>query len=296
MKKFLSVILLLVFVMSIFAACSDAAKEDDASQDSDVNITVDSHYENIDESSVRAYEKLCTAVVNGDSKVKFNTSLLDDVNQLFYTCFPLYPLVESIDLTGDSTGVTITYKNTAEEHLELVNAFYDKVDEIMQACEYGKVSTDRYIFNVYTYITSNMQSDSSVVTAYDAIMQGKGYSAAICSAFEYLVLQGGGKASHVISASDGQKIMSAAEFKDGWYYFDPAADIEDNGGKALTGFAVSSDRDGLGSFNYTDGEPVDIQGSESFEKLAYSVSYTVDGDTVNVTCSDGQGEMNISFE
>lgn len=295
MKKFLSVILLLVFMMSIFTACSDAAK-DDSAQDSEINITVDSHYENIDESSVRAYEKLCTAVVNGDSEVKFNTSLLDDVNQLFYTCFPLYPLVESIDLMGDSTGVTITYKNTAEEHLELVNAFYDKVDEIMQACEYGKVSTDRYIFNVYTYITSNMQSDSSVVTAYDAIMQGKGYSAAICSAFEYLVLQGGGKASHVISASDGQKIMSAAEFKDGWYYFDPAADIEDNSGKALTGFAVSSDRDGLGSFNYTDGEPVDIQGSESFEKLAYSVSYTVDGDTVNVTCSEGKGEMNISFE
>lgn len=295
MKKILSVILLLVFMMSIFTACSDAAK-DDSVQDSEINITVDSHYENIDESSVRAYEKLCTAVVNGDSEVKFNTSLLDDVNQLFYTCFPLYPLVESIDLMGDSTGVTITYKNTAEEHLELVNAFYDKVDEIMQACEYGKVSTDRYIFNVYTYITSNMQSDSSVVTAYDAIMQGKGYSSAVCSAFEYLVLQGGGKASHVISASDGQKIMSAAEFKNGWYYFDPATDIENNGGKALTGFAMGSDRDGLGSFNYTDGEPVDIQGGESFEKLAYSVSYTVDGDTVNVTCSDGQGEMELSFE
>ena len=92
MKKFLSVILLLVFMMSIFTACSDAAK-DDSAQDSEINITVDSHYENIDESSVRAYEKLCTAVVNGDSEVKFNTSLLDDVNQLFYTCFPLYPLV-----------------------------------------------------------------------------------------------------------------------------------------------------------------------------------------------------------
>lgn len=293
MKKTVSVLMLLCFIFGIFTACSNDSAADQ--QQEEINITVDSHYENMDESSVRAYEKLCQAVIVGESEVKFNTSLIDDVNQLFYTCFPLYPLVESIDILEDASGVSVTYLHPQEEHVSLVNQFFDKIDEIKDACEYDKVSTDRYVFNVYTYLTQNMKIDNSVVTAYDTIMQGKGYSASVCSAFEYLVLQGGGKASHIMSTSGDQGIISMAEFQGTWYYFNPALDIEQNEGKALTGFAMNSGRVHDSQFNYTDETPVDKVEDASFDKLENSVSYTADGDSVNVVCSGEEDAFVLNF-
>lgn len=283
MKRTASIILSLILILGVFSACSKSEDENSTEKNDEIKITVDTHYADADASAVRAYEKLCNAVIAGEKEVKFNTALFDDVNQLFYTCFPLYPLVESINILPDSSGVSITYKNSDDDHLILVSQFFDKIEEIKTACDFGDVSTDKYIFNIYTYITKNITVDNSIVTAFDTVMQGKGYSASICSMFEYLILQGGGKASHIISSSAG--IISMAEFKGQWYYFNPALDIEKNQGKALTGFAMNGSRVSFSEFFYTDEKPVDAVEDDTFDALKNSVSYEFDGNKVNVTCS-----------
>ena len=129
MKKIICIILSLAIVTVLFSACSKQEVQEPAER----LITVDSHYADTDESVIRAYEKLCNAVIAGEKEVKFNTALTDDVYQLFYTCFPLYVLVDSIDALPDSSGVSVSYKNSDEEHLSLVNRFFDRVEEIKKA-------------------------------------------------------------------------------------------------------------------------------------------------------------------
>ena len=90
MKKTISLILCAALFCSIFAACSNADSSDktDESVEADnvqIKITTDAHYASLDESSIKAYEKLCNAVLNYESEVKYNVSLTDDVNRLFYT-------------------------------------------------------------------------------------------------------------------------------------------------------------------------------------------------------------------
>lgn len=293
MKKVVSVTIIFLVLLSMLCACSSGDAQEE-SEEKEVTYTLDSHYENMDESAVRAYEKLCAAVTAGESEAKFNVELIDDVNQLFYTCFPLYPLVDSISISDDSSGVNITYKNEVEQHLKLVNSFFDKVDDIMSQCGYGSVSHDRYIFNVYTYIAKNITIDNSIVTAFDTILQGKGYSASICSAFEYLVLRGGGSASHIIDSSNGQNIISAVEYNGAWYYFNPAADIE-NGGKSLVGFAMDNSRSGCEEFLYTDSTPVTAVTDDSYSRLSKSVSYTEENGNVSVVCSDSSEPFVLNF-
>lgn len=284
MKKIISLFLALVLVAAAFSGCSKSEKQNEPETENTVKITVDTHYSDFDESAVSAYEKLCNAVINGEEEVKFNTSLVDDVNQLYYTGFPLYALVDSLEFSSDNTGYIIKYKNSKEEHIALVKEFNDKILSIMDSCEYGKVSTNTYIFNVYTYITQNFTADSTVLTAYDALLQNKGYSSAINSLFEYLVLQGGGKASHAMG-NVGASIVSLVQFNGTWYYFDPYNEIVENQGKALKYFAMS-DSSMKTTYSYTDGEAVGETGDGSFNELRQSQSFTVDGSKVSVTCQD----------
>ena len=119
MKKAISLILSAAFVCSLFAACSDKSVNEDGNNKSSENnielkITIDAHYSSLDESSIKAYEKLCNAVLNYKSEVKYNVSLSDDVNRLFYTSFPQYVLVDGIDFLNDNSGVKITYANDKE--------------------------------------------------------------------------------------------------------------------------------------------------------------------------------------
>lgn len=295
MKKTISILLSIIFILSVFTACSkgDSNKSHDNlsdNQDEQIDFTIDSHYAGVDESAVRAYEKVCSAVVNGEKEVRFNTSLLDDVHNLFYTSFPLFSLVESMQILPDSSGVSLVYKNSDEEHMAAVAAFSDRVNEIMTQCRYGQVNTDTYIFNVYTYLTSNFTLDNSVITVLDALHNNKGYSAVISSLFEYLVLQGGGKACHVINVSSSSMI-SMVEFKGQWYFFNPALDILNNQGKALTGFAMSSERAGNIEYSYTDYSAVTPVADSTFDRLKNSISYEVAENKVNVTCSDNEGFM-----
>lgn len=260
-------------------------------------ITADSHYENIDESSYRAYEKLCSAVINGDSTAKFNTALLDDVNQLFYTGFPLNALVDDIKVSQDNSGVTISYKNDAEAHKKLVSEFSEKISMILDKCKKDGAVADRIVFNAYTYITSNFTVDNSIVTVYDTAMQGRGTSAAINSLFEYLVLLCGGRASHMLNLNGSLTVVSMVEFKSVNYYFDPAREIEKNSGKALVYFAMDDSRVAEyapGSFIYTNQDKAPKIIDKNFEKLKTSVSFTFDDKQITVDCKDN-GQISISF-
>ncbi|MDE6766675.1 MAG: hypothetical protein K2J35_00595 [Eubacterium sp.] len=296
MKKAIFLLLSIILMLSVFTACTKGDSNDsDNNQASDksseqVSFTIDSHYENIDESAVRAYEKLCSAVINGEKEVKFNTSLLDDVHNLFYTSFPLFSLVESIQILPDSSGISLTYKNSDEEHKTIVSGFLNRINEIMQQCQYGKVSTDTYVFNVYTYITSNFILDSSVITISDALTDNKGYSAVLCSLFEYLVLQGGGKASHIINVYSSSMI-SLVQFKGEWYYFNPALDMGDDQGKSLKGFAMNNERAGNIEYTYTDYSAVAVVEDNTFDELKNSISFEIMDNKVNVTCSDNESFM-----
>lgn len=104
MKKVICVFLILCALTAALYGCSGDSGESDAG----IGFVYDSHYSAMDESAVRAYEKLCAAVSAGESEVKFNTALLDDVSRLFYTGFPLNALVEKLELAADGSGVAVT--------------------------------------------------------------------------------------------------------------------------------------------------------------------------------------------
>ena len=290
MKKFTAVLLCIIMAAGIFSSCSNGGK--DNSDSADITITLDSHYAETDESVSRAYEKLCNAVIAGESEVKFNIGMSGDVTKLFYTCFPLYSLVSSINYNEDSTGFKIEYFHSPEEHKEIVSQFKEKVDSIMAECEYGKVNINRYIFNVYQYMCSNISVDNSVTSTYETIMQGKGVAASINSMFEYIVLLGGGEASHVLNYSGGGSMISLVKFNGSWLYFDVASEISEDT-KALTRFAMDRKRAGA-SYHFTDGEEVFAVDDDSYSPLSSSSSYTAEDDKITVLC-DGETEFVLKF-
>lgn len=286
MKKIISLFLVLVLGITAFTACSKDTEKTEDNANNTVTITVDSHFEDFDESAVNAYEKVCQAIINGEEQVNFNILQLENVNQLYYTSFPLSALVDSIEILPDNSGYEIKYKNSLEEHKKLVEEFNNTVLAIREECGYSEVSTDNYIFNVYTYIAKNFTADSSVLTPYDAIVQKKGYSSAVNTLFEYLILQGGGKACHVVGNGEAS-FISLVQFNGKWYYFDPYSEIENNGGSALKFFAMS-DSSLKSTYSYTDGESVSETGDGAFDKLKQSESYEVNGSKVSVTLADGE--------
>lgn len=288
MKKIISVFISICIVVTVFAGCSkDKADE----QVHNLPITYDSHYADYDTSAMSAYENLCNAVIKGEEEVKYNIRMLDSVNQLYYTGFPLNALVESIDIMPDSSGVKITYKNDIEAHLQLVADFNARVNEILTACGLGTVDNSRFVFNVYDYIIRNFEIDNSVVNAYDVIMQGKGVKSAVNSVFEYLVLCGGGKASHAVSYDNTPNMISLVNFNNDWYFFDPASEIEDNAGKALKYFGMNDKRIAAyisGQLEYTDGMPVGTVADGKYSKLENSSSYEAKNDEISVTLSNDE--------
>lgn len=290
MKKIISLILCFLLAAGTFSACS-AEKEEETVRE--LKITTDFVYKDIDPSVLRAYEKLCKAVINGEKEVKFNTSMMDDVNRLFYTGFPLYDLVKSINFLKDNTGVVITYKNSDEEHKNAVSAFTDKVYEIMDKCGFGSVGVNEYIFNVYSYVTQNVTIDNSSITSYSTIMNGKGVLASINSMFEYLLLQGGADVCRISNIGSGKsKILSSVLFSGQWYYFDPVSEIENNSGKALKYFAMDNKRAGVHNSEKgllrLDGSKAESLKDNSFDALKSSVSYSIENSKVTVKIENGK--------
>lgn len=288
MKKIISVFISICIVVTVFAGCT---KDKTDEQADNLPITFDSHYANYDASAMSAYENLCNAVIKGEEEVKYNIRMLDSVNQLYYTGFPLNALVESIDIMPDSSGVKITYKNDIETHLKLVAEFNTRVNEILEACGYGSVNSSRFVFNVYDYIIKNFKVDNSVVNTYDVILQGKGVKSAVNSVFEYLVLCGGGKASHAVSYDNTPDMISLVNFNNDWYYFDPASEIENNSGKALKYFGMNDKRISAyisGQLEYTDGMPVGTVTDDKYSKLENSSSYEAKNDEISVVLSNDE--------
>lgn len=290
MKKFIAICISVCLLISAFAGCSKNASDN---QTEEVKITYDSHYTGYDASAVSAYENLCRAVMNGEAELKYNVRMLDSVNQLYYTSFPLNALVESINVLPDGSGVEIKYKNDLDTHLKLVADFNNKVNEILEACGYDSVNSSRFVFNLYSYISQNVAIDNQLVNAYDVIMQGKGVKSAINSAFEYLLLTAGGKASHAMNTVGGANMISIASFNNDWYYFDAASEIE-NGGKALKYFAMNDKRTSAyinGQFQYTDGTVIGTVTDDKYDSLENSLSYNVKDDEITVSLSNGESYL-----
>ncbi|MGN0521616.1 MAG: hypothetical protein ACI4IQ_03145 [Eubacterium sp.] len=300
MKKSLSLILALFLICGLFSSCSSNQNEEetDTADTRELIITTDYHYSDMDESAVRAYEKLVEAVLNYESEVKFNTALTDSVNQLFYTC-PFYALVDGISYTQDNTGVELKFKNDEQTHKQLINDFKEKINDIMVTCGYGTVNNNIYILNVYSYIAQNVNIDNTYTTVFDTVMYSKGVNSAISSMFEYLLLQASIPACHVMNLNNNgiAKLLSMVKFEGQWYYFDPASEIEKTSGKGLVYFAMDDSRAAVDSdsrqFVYTDQTPVDKIDDKAYSKLKDSQSYTLDGAKVTVQL---KGQEDYSFE
>ncbi len=292
MKKAISLFLCAVVICTLFSACSDSKNENNDTdskntENIELKITTDAHFASVDESAKRAYEKLCNAVLNYDSEVKFNTGLTDDVNQLFYTSFPQYVLVEGIDFLDDNSGVSITYANDKETQNAKLTEFNNAISSIMNACKYGKVSKNEYLFNVYTYITKNFTIDNDITTVFDTAIQRKGMNSTLSGLFEYLLLQADINASHLVNidAQSIAKMISMADFNGQKYFFDVTSEIENNQGKALRYFAMNTVRAQASTqgFMFTDNTPAEDIEDGTYSKLGYSTSYTVDSSKVKVS-------------
>ncbi len=292
MKKSICILMCIALLCMSFTGCSseDNEKENEtANAVGDLKITYDSHYRDMDESALRTYEKLCNAVINHESEVKFNTSMIDDVNQLFYTSFPLYALVEGMEFLDDNTGVSITYKYEADEHTEKIDEFKNAVNEIMNNCAYGNVGYNQYLLNLYTYISSNVTIDNSVTTVMDTIINKKGISATISGMFEYLLLQADISAYHIMNLDTNSiaKMISMAEFNGATFYFDPASEINETSGSGLVYFAMDSERATVSSndeFVYTDKTNTEEIADDTYDALATCTSYTVEENKVIADC------------
>lgn len=300
MKKLLSVILCFALIMCIFAGCTDSNEKETESTSEPVSFqfTTDESNSFLSPSSVRAYETLCDAVINAQSEANFNTTLMNDVNRLFYSDFPLSCLVSKIDIKADNSGVSIVYKNDTEEHLKLVSEFGAKVNEILSECGFGKVNNNVLVLNLYSYIAKNTEIKYQSNDVYDVIMKQSGYSSSFAGAFSYLLNQAGIKASVVKSTNDnGIAFMTETDFKGMRYIFNPFFEANDNQGKALCYFAL--DYAEMASAGYKDvryrgGDSVVFDdGDSDFSALRDSVSYTIDGNNLSVKTENGDFRIEL---
>ncbi|MGN1328482.1 MAG: hypothetical protein ACI4V4_02155 [Eubacterium sp.] len=298
MKKSICIIMSMVLLCLSITGCSsenDKKDSETVAPVGDLKITFDSHYSDMDESAVRAYEKLCNAVINHETELKFNTSMMDDVNQLFYTSFPLYALVDGMEFLDGNTGVSISYKYEAEEHTKKIDEFKNAVSEIMNVCAYGNVGNNQYVLNLYTYISSNVTIDNSVTTVMDTIINKKGISATISGMFEYFLLQADIPACHIMNLDSNSiaRMISMAEFNGGTYYFDPASEINETSGSGLVYFAMDSERATVSSndeFVFTDQTKPEEIVDDTYNMLSTCTSYTVEDNKVIADCK-GNGDF-----
>lgn len=302
MKKIICILLSVVTAVVMFSACSADKEAKSENADFSLKFTWDSHYSDVSEGAKTAYENAAQAIVNGDDSVSYSSQISDEVTILLYTSFPLISLVDSIDTASGGNSVTITYKNDKDKHAELVSAFSNKVQEIMEQCGYGSVSSNEYVVNVYHYVATNVAYDSNVTDTYSAITTGKGMSAAISGMFEYLLLQGGVEASHMVGkdAAGTPWFFSRCKLGDTWYNFDIAAECAMNDGNGLTGFAMT-DKEIISTgvqkgFTYSDqSEPAAVDMKENkYSVLRTSQSFEIKSDVITAQLYDG-GTKEISM-
>lgn len=298
MKKIISVILSLIIIASCFSACS--SKESNVSGELNIKFTFDSAYSSFDNSIKRGYEAVCNAIVNGESDVRVNIGMLDDINQLIYTSFPLSYLVASIDVNKDKSGIYIEYKNDLDKHLELVKAFDDKVKSLENALEYDTLSDNQYVLRVYDYITSNIKiSPNMAISLYETIMNDEGSIFSYSNMFEYLLLQKGIEAYHIIAqdAGGGGWTVSCAKLCDNYYYFDVASEFYSNTGSRLEFFAMNFDdlkNEGLNNIIYTNKKDAMICDDDKFSACRECRTWSINENIVEIITTNGESvEINI---
>ena len=299
MKRFISLLLCAVIVAGAFCGC--AAKKDNTNKEKafELKYSYDSTYSSFDKSVYNAYEALCESVIKGEESARFNTGMIEDVNQLFYTSFPLNALVEKIDVKGDESGVSITYKNSKEEHIKKVEEFKNKVNEIMTKCYAGKSSKKLYTVNLYNYIsTSVTKSDNLAITPYETIMTGKASSFSASNMFEYLLAQADVKAYHIL-AEDALKTgwgLSKAEYDGKEYYFDVYTEFELTEGKQLQYFGMTTEdvnQEGLKNLKYTNKKDAPVIANKEFEVCRSCDKWEIKDNKLVVTSLSG---VTVNFD
>lgn len=299
MKKTISVLLALVLTVGLFSACSKDGKEETttaAPAAYTLAYTYDSHYAQTDPSAVRAYEKIAKAIAEGGVAVRVNTDMMDDVNRLLYTGFPLMALVDTVSVNNDNSGVTIKYKNDTDTHRWLVGAFSQKVNAILKACGKGTVSNHVYLLNVYHYVATHTTYNDSVTDTYTAILQGKGMSAAISGMFEFLLQQGGVDAGHIVGkdAAGNPWYFTRCTLGDTVYNFDVATELSVRKGEGLTCFAMTDKELQTGGlqkgFTYSDNEkaPAVKMKKNPYAALRSCAYFTLEGNTLTAVLYSGK--------
>lgn len=293
MKKLFCIALSIALVLVSFCACSKSEPKTEVEEQSvELKYTYDTVYSAYDSNTINSYQKVCEAIVKGEGEATIDTQKLNEVNQLVYTSFPLYPLVESIAPNPDGYGVAITYKNDINTHKDLVKKFADKVNSIVKECKNGATNKAVYVVNAYHYVATNIAeiSDESI-TSYDAIMTGKGNSFTFSNMFEYILLQNDIEACHIIAedASGKSYGMSASKINDAVYFFDVTGESYSNSGNGLTYFAMNTkdvEKTGVKKMTYTNKSGVAEVKDDSFGDCRISKSFKVENDTLIVTLFD----------
>ena len=287
MKKTISIIICICLVALSLASCKAKEEESSADISDSVKYTYDSAY-SFDDATIRAYKDLCKAVITGDGEVRINSGFIDDVLQLFYTSFPLSALVKSIE-PADAV-YKIEYKSE-EAHNDALQ-FLEKIKEIKSDCA-GSTKTE-YTINLYNKIASSVKiSENASISCYETVMKGEGTSFSYSNMFEYLLEQNDINAYHILCEDMGgrAKAISAAELDGKLYYFDLFSEFNDNGGKILKYFGMTSDdcsQIGLQNFIYSNKETSADASDLRFQACRFCSEWEINDENLVVTRSDGE--------
>lgn len=293
MKKALSLLLTVALVALTFSACTGGNDNMDSS-DPTIKITYDSAYSNYDASVINGYQDICSAIIKGEASARVNTGMFSNIQRLVYTSFPLSHLVSSITVSSDKSGVDIEYKNDSDAHLALVKAFEDKINEIKDACGGDSANDSLYAVNLYNYIAKNIKvSDNDTISCYETIINGEGNSFTYSNMFEYLLLQKGIKAYHVIAYDMAQTPfgITQAVLGDGTYYFDIMSEFYANKGQNLVYFGMTTDdvkASGLNGMIYSNDEQAEDASNMDFDACRSCKSWELNGSSLLVTRADNE--------
>lgn len=287
MKKVISIFLAAVILTFCFCSC---AKKEETNQN--LKLSYDSIFSYYDDKIIDAYNSLCNAVINREENVKFDLNLINDVNKIYYTSFPLSVLVSNIQINNEKGTVELQYVNDEETHKKVVKDFSDKVNKIKEECGFNKVSENEYVLNLYTYIASKNKVKLNNSNVYDVIMNNEGSSSSFAMALEYLLLQSDMNASHIYALNNkGVSFMTVVYIDDKSLVLDPFSELESNGGYGLSYFGLcEKDLTNLGfknGFKYSDDKVAMFEGCfDDFENLRNTISYEYKDGKITANKSD----------
>ena len=271
-----------------FAGCS--SKEQDKQEELKVSFTntYDCIYSGFDDSVKRAYNDVCNAIINYESEKRINVGMLERVQQLLYTSFPLVYLVNGISAKPDESGVLLSYKFEKDEHIQRVKDFDEKIKQMKENCGFSQSNNGTYLLNVYHYVSSNIHlTDENGITVYETIMNDKGNVFTYANVFEYLLLQKGINAFHILAedAVGAGWGLSSAELNGYMYFFDVGSEYYSSKGESLKYFAMSYKElktTGLRAAKYSSGGDAFKCNNEDFSVCRSCKSWSLENSTLKI--------------